>query len=319
MKFKSLLIACILGFLAALPLAGLSDYSLHLFVMIGIFLILSLSLNLMLGYVGLLSLATSAFFGTGAYISALLALDLKMPFLFCFFGAGFGSALIAVCVGIPFLRLSRHSFVVGTLAFLLICDLVSRNWTSVTRGPMGLPGIPSPRIILPGLCDFAVTSKLGHYYFTLVLVSLVLVLFSKLVASRLGRAFVAIRDDEVLARSMGIDTLRYKWIAFILSAFIASIAGSYYVHYILFVDPLIFDLYYLKYTLITVIVGGAGTIWGVAAGAVTFTLLPEFLRLAGGLRLVIYGFILLLSIHLMPDGIGGMVRRRMKRKRVVEP
>ena len=176
--------------------------------MIGVFLILSLSLNLMMGYVGLLSLATSAFFGTGAYISALLALNFKMPFIFCFFTAGIGSALIASCVGIPFLRLSKHSFVVGTLAFLLICDLVSRNWTSVTRGPMGLPGIPSPRFNLPGPPDIAITSKLAHYYFTLVLVGLVLFLFTKLVGSRLGRAFMAIRDDEVLAKSMGIHTFR---------------------------------------------------------------------------------------------------------------
>lgn len=318
MKLRFLLPLAGLAFFAALPLAGPSTYSLHILVMTGIFLILSLSLNLMMGYVGLLSLATSAFFGAGAYISALLALNLKSPFLICFFTAGLGSAIIAACVGIPFLRLSKHSFVVGTLAFLLICDLVSRNWTSVTRGPMGLPGIPSPRFSFPGLPEIVVTSKVSHYYFTLILVTLVLLLFGKLIASRLGRAFMAIRDDEVLAKSMGIDTFKYKWIAFIISAFIAAIAGSYYAHYVMFVDPLIFDLYYLEYILITVIVGGAGTIWGVVAGAFIFTILPEFLRLAGGLRLIIYGFILLLSIHLIPEGIGGIINRSLKRRRLVE-
>jgi branched-chain amino acid transport system permease protein len=286
--------------------------------MIGIFLILSQSLNLMLGYVGLLSLGTSAFFGVGAYVSALLALNFKTAFLACFLAAGLGSALLAACVGIPFLRLSRHSFVVGTLAFLLICDLVSRNWTSVTRGPMGLPGIPSPRFNLPGLPPIAITSKVAYYYLTLILVCLVLIFFVKLINSRLGRAFRAIRDDEVLAKSMGIDTLKYKWIAFILSAFIAAIAGSYYAHYIMFVDPLIFDLYYLEYILIAVIVGGAGTIWGVVAGAFIFTILPEFLRLAGGLRLVIYGFVLLLSIHLIPEGIGGIINKSLKRRRLTK-
>ncbi len=318
MKWRSLYPLIALAFFAALPLLGLSSYTLHILIMIGIFLILSQSLNLMMGYVGLLSMGTSAFFGVGAYLSALLALNLKAPFLVCFFTAGLGSALLAACVGIPFLRLSKHSFVVGTLAFLLICDLVSRSWTSVTRGPMGLPGIPPPRVMLPGLSTIAITSKIGYYYLTLILVCLVLFLFVKLINSRLGRGFRAIRDDEILARSMGVNTFKYKWIAFILSSFIAAIAGSYFAHYILFVDPLIFDLYYLEYTLITVIVGGAGTVWGVVVGAILFTILPEFLRLAGGLRLVIYGFILLLSIYLIPEGIGGLVNKRLKRRRVVE-
>lgn len=287
--------------------------------MIGIFLILSQSLNLMLGYVGLLSLGTSAFFGIGAYLSALLALNLKVPFLACFFAAGLGSALLAACVGIPFLRLSKHSFVVGTLAFLLICDIISRNWTSVTRGPMGLPGIPSPRFDLPGLPAITITTKTAHYYFILVLVTLVLILFVKLIRSRLGRAFRAIRDDEMLARSLGINTFKYKWIAFIISSFIAAIAGSYFAHYIMFVDPLIFDLYYLEYMLITVIVGGAGTVWGVGVGAIVFTLLPELLRIAGGLRLVIYGFVLLLSIHLIPEGIAGIVKRHLTRRPAIGP
>jgi branched-chain amino acid transport system permease protein len=305
-------------FFAVLPFFGLSSYSLHILIMIGIFLILSQSLNLMMGYVGLLSLGTSGFFGVGAYVSALLALNFKTPFLACFLAAGVSSAFLAACVGIPFLRLSKHSFVVGTLAFLLICDLVSRNWTSVTRGPMGLPGIPAPRFGIPGFLEVAITSKVAHYYLTMILVCLVLVLFAKLINSRLGRAFKAIRDDEVLAKAVGIDTFKYKWLAFIISSLIAGIAGSYFAHYIMFVDPLIFDLYYLEYILIIVIVGGAGTVWGVVAGAFIFTMLPEFLRLAGGLRLVIYGFILLLSIHLIPEGIGGIINRRLKKRRPVE-
>ncbi len=318
MKNRNLLYLSILALFGVLPLIGLSSYTLHLLIMIGIFLILSQSLNLMMGYVGLLSLATSAFFGVGAYISALLSLHFNTSFPLCFLAAGFGSALVAACVGIPFLRLSKHSFVVGTLAFLLICDLVSRNWTSVTRGPMGLPGIPSPRLHIPGLPAIAITSKVSHYYFILILVCLVLFFFVKLINSRFGRAFRSIRDDEVLAKSMGVHTSKYKWLAFTISSFMAGIAGSYYAHYILFVDPLIFDLYYLEVTLITVIVGGAGTMWGVVAGAFIFTILPEFLRLAGGLRLVIYGFILLLSIHLIPEGIGGIIKNRLKRRPMVE-
>lgn len=318
MKNRNLLYLLLLALFGVLPLIGLSSYTLHLLIMIGIFLILSQSLNLMLGYVGLLSLATSAFFGVGAYISALLSLHFHTSFPLSFLAAGLGSALVAACVGIPFLRLSKHSFVVGTLAFLLICDLVSRNWTSVTRGPMGLPGIPAPRFYIPGLPAIAITSKVSHYYFIFILVCLVLFFFVKLINSRLGRAFRSIRDDEVLAKSMGVHTSKYKWLAFTISSFMAGIAGSYYAHYILFVDPLIFDLYYLEITLITVIVGGAGTMWGVVAGAFIFTILPEFLRLAGGLRLVIYGFILLFSIHFIPDGIGGIINNRLKRRRLVK-
>jgi branched-chain amino acid transport system permease protein len=183
---------------------------------------------------------------------------------------------------------------------------------------MGLPGIPSPRFNIPGLPPIAITSKVAYYYLTLILVCLVLILFIKLINSRLGRAFRAIRDDEVLAKSLGINTFKYKWLAFIISSFIAAIAGSHFAHYIMFVDPLIFDLYYLEYILITVVVGGVGTVWGVVAGAFIFTILPEFLRLAGGLRLIIYGFILLLSIHLIPEGIGGIINRGLKLRRQVE-
>jgi branched-chain amino acid transport system permease protein len=318
LKRETLIYCLLIAVFAALPLFGLSSYNLHVLIMIGIFLILSQSLNLMMGYVGLLSLACSGFFGVGAYISALLSLHYKLTFIPSFFAAGLGSAALAACVGIPFLRLSRHSFVVGTLAFLLMCDLVSRNWTSVTRGPMGLPGIPSPRIVLPFLPSIAVSSKEAHYYFILVLSCLVLYGFAKLTTSRLGRAFTAVRDDEVLAKAMGIHTFKIKWIAFVLSAFLAAVAGSYYAHYITFVDPLIFDLYYLEVALVTVIVGGAGTVWGVAVGAFLFTILPEFLRVVGGLRLLVYGIILFLSILLIPEGIGGAIRNRLRRRRVAE-
>ncbi|MCX5877500.1 MAG: branched-chain amino acid ABC transporter permease, partial [Deltaproteobacteria bacterium] len=115
MKRATIIYLLLIAFFAALPLFGLSSYSLHVLIMIGIFLILSQSLNLMMGYVGLLSLACSGFFGVGAYISALLSLHYKISFLPCFFAAGLGSAALAACVGIPVLTLSRHSFVVGTL------------------------------------------------------------------------------------------------------------------------------------------------------------------------------------------------------------
>jgi branched-chain amino acid transport system permease protein len=232
-----------------------------------------------------------------------------------FLAAGFGSALVAPAW--ESLSTPVEAFlVVGTLAFLLICDLVSRNWTSVTRGPMGLrassPSVPHPRT--SGDCHHLESIPLLlHPHLVCLVLS-----FCETHHSRLGRAFRSIRDDEVLAKSMGVHTSKYKWLAFTISSFMAGIAGSYYAHYILFVDPLIFDLYYLEVTLITVIVGGAGTIWGVVAGAFIFTILPEFLRLAGGLRLVIYGIILLLSIHLIPDGIGGIINNGLKRRRLAK-
>ena len=301
-----------------LPLFVRSNYLLHILVMTEIYVVLALSLNLVLGYAGLLSLAPPAFFGIGAYTSALLALRLGWPFWAGLAAAGGAGLLFAAAIGVPSLRLSRHSFVIVTLSFTLLAQLAATNWTDLTRGAMGLPGIPPAAIGLPGLGRLVLTGKTAWYYLMLAVVLAALGAFAALVRSRLGRAIVAVREDEVLARAVGIDAARVKFLAFALSGLLGGVAGSCYAHYISFIDPSLFDFYYTENLLIMVILGGAGTVWGVVAGAAIFNVVPELLRIHPELRAFLYGIVLLVAISAAPGGLAGWVRAR-RAARAAEP
>jgi len=307
------LVAPLLLLTLMIPLIG-SPHVIRVLIMTGVFLILSQSFNLIAGYTGMMSLCQTAFFGIGSYTSALLALELGVPFILALVLAGLFCSIISLGIGVPALHLSKHSFVITTLAFLLICNLMARS-LEITGGPMGLPGIPPPRLVLPNILDISLFSLESYYYLILLLDVVVLLSLRTIVNSRLGRAFTAIREDEILAQAVGINIMRYKLLAFSIAAFIAGIAGSFYAHYITYIDPEIFGLYYLNYIVVMVMVGGPGTIWGVTAGAVIFTLLPELLRIAKELRLIIFGLILLFSILQMPGGIAGEVQKRWPKGR----
>lgn len=302
----------------AVPFFIQSPYILHILILAGIYLILAQSLNLMLGYVGYLSLAQTAFFGIGAYTSTLLAVTYKQPFWVGLSMAILVPALIAAGVGVPFLRLSRHSFVISTLGFLLICWLIARNWVEVTRGPLGIPGIPSPTLSIFGLIEVNFTSRPSYYILVMTSVLAITLLLVKLLGSRIGRAFIAIREDEALAQSVGINTLKYKLLAFSISAGVAGVSGSLFAHYITFLDPTVFEFYNLENILVITLVGGSGTIGGPIVGSMIFTILPEVLRIAKEYRLVVYGFILLFTVLLMPEGIGGKFKTYLHKRKLKE-
>ena len=292
-----------------LPLIVRSNYLLHIMVMTEIYVILALSLNLVLGYAGLLSLAPPAFFGIGAYTSALLALRLNLPFWITLPAAGAAGLLFAAAIGVPSLRLSRHSFVIVTLSFTLLAQLVATKWTDLTRGAMGLPGIPTATLF-----GIPVTGKIAWYYFVLGITLVSLAFFTFLVRSRLGRAILTVREDEILAQAAGIHTWKVKLYTFAISGLLGGVAGSCYAHYITFIDPAVFDFYYMENLLIMVILGGAGTVWGVVAGAAIFNVVPELLRIHPELRTFLYGIVLLVAVSVAPGGLAGWVRDRRARK-----
>jgi branched-chain amino acid transport system permease protein len=294
------------GFVTA-PLVG-SNYHLHAAIMSMIFLYPALGLNLILGYTGMLSLAQGAFFGIGAYASALLAIHFRTPFWLNFLAAGLACALIALPLAIPSLRLRRYSFVMCTLGFVVIGEAISKNWISLTRGDMGLSGVPRPVVGLwsSGL----VVSKVPQYYYLALGLAAVGTLFLYwLVSSPAGRCMIAIRDDETLAESMGVPVWRYKLIVFAFSAMFAGMGGSIYAHYMTIVSPLIFQLYYSHTILIIVFGGGSGTIGGVLLGAFLFVALSEFLRIAPELRMVLYGLLLVVLVFRFPEGLGPLLIR----------
>jgi branched-chain amino acid transport system permease protein len=277
---------------------ALSPYLLHIGIMTGIYVLLAQSLNIMLGYSGLLSLATPALLGMGAYASALLSMKLGWDSSITFSCASAIGALTGVALGVPSLRLSRHSFVIVTLSATLLLQLIASNWIDLTRGALGLADIPAARLF-----GLTLVSKAAWLVLMLALSALTIAAFWALVSSRLGRAMIAVRDNEPLAVASGIDVLKIRLFAFGCSGALAGLAGACYAHYLSFIDPGVFGFSVSESLLVMVILGGSGTLWGPVVGAVIFTTLPELLRMAPEVKSLLYGVLLLLIVLFMPQGM----------------
>lgn len=285
----------------SLPLF-VAGYHLHLLIMAAIFTILAVSLGVVIGYAGLLSLGHAAFFGIGAYTSALLFLHFGLSMWWGMLAAAVLASSVAFLLGALILRVRGNRFVIVTIAFAEIMRLVAHNWVDVTRGQMGLAGILPPRLELAGhVVDLNV--KENFYYVAVLIAALSIFALSRIARSPLGWGFLALRENETLGESIGVSAYRHAMIVFVIGAFFAGIAGSLYAHYINFIGP---DLFYFSYTtimLVMVVMGGLGTIVGPFIGALVFTLLPEYLRVASEYRLVFFGAILIVGILLVPRGL----------------
>jgi branched-chain amino acid transport system permease protein len=288
--------------------AVLSDYTLHVAVLSLVYLLPALGLNLVYGYAGLLSLAEGSFFGMGAYASALLALRLGWPFWLALPAAGLACALLAVPIAVPALRLRSYSFVMVTLGVLVISESVAKNWIGLTRGDMGLIDIPRPR-----LAGMPLSSVAAFYYLALAIAGVAALAFRALVGSAGGRALIAIRDDETLAQSYGLDTWRFKLVAFVVAAAFGGLGGSLYAHYTSVLDPSIFDVFHTLTLMTIVFGGGAGTFGGVLLGTGVFLFVPEALRVAPQWRMVVYGLLLVLFVFRLPGGLGPALARLGRR------
>jgi branched-chain amino acid transport system permease protein len=300
--------------LYALPLLGFSEYVMAVAVSAAAYCVLAVGLNLVYGYTGLLSLGQVAFWGIGAYAAALLVMDAGWPIWAAVAAGGGVAGLSGLIVGFSSLRLSRHAFAIVTLIFALLMQLIARDWSSLTRGPLGIPGLPTPTLALPwwGMVTFDTANRFFVLMLTLALVAIGIAYL--ITHSRIGRALVAIKENEVLAESQGIDTLRYKLLAVGVSAVLSGLAGGLYIFHLSIIDPSIFDFAYTEAMLIMVIVGGPGCFWAVIGSSIAFTVLPEFLRVADRVRYVLYGVILVAAMLAMPQGIGGLLSdRRLKR------
>lgn len=311
MPKHALTAAAVLG-VVILPLLLNEAFYQHILITAGINVILAVSLGIIVGYLGELSLGHAAFYGIGAYTSALLAMKLNLPFPVAFLAATFFAGCMGYLIGIPALRLSGHYFAIATLGFQGIVILLIINLVDLTRGPMGLPGIPGPgEFNLFGL-SISWMDKLPYYYLTLAVVLVVLYLTRNLMRFRHGRAFVATREDPMLASSIGVEPRKYRMLAFTISTAFAGSAGSLYAHYALFISPDSFHLPESIYLATMVIIGGRGTIAGPVIGALMLTLLPEVLRFTGNLQFVLYGLMLMIVVVFMPQGIVGIFSKSGK-------
>lgn len=290
-------------------------YLFHLLVIAVIWSILATSVNLVMGYTGLLSLAHGAFFGLGAYTSALLVTKCGWNFWATIPPAMAVAAAFGIVLGLLTLRLGGHYFAISTLSFGIVISIVLEKWDDLTEGARGISAIPSPSPIpLPGIGLLRFDSVISRYYLALVALILCLIFVWRLIHSPVGRALQAIRQNELLASCLGVNLIYYKLLAFALSAAMAGLAGVLYSIYINYLNPIDAGLWNGFYAVMYVVIGGMGSFWGPLVGTVFLVTLPELLRAFQDYRLLLLGILLILTITFLPDGIIGGIRALWRRR-----
>ena len=286
------------------------NYLYHLVIYFEIYAVVALTLNLLIGYGGLLQVAHAAYYGVGAYTAALLWNQAGLGF-FPGLLAGAGMAgLLSLLVSLPAWRFRGDFFVMISMAVQSLIYAVLYNWTDLTNGPFGITGIPRPEIFD---YEFVTTSSITLLFGGLA--AAIGGLIAMLKWSPFGRALIAMRDDELAARSIGIPVDRLKLLAFAIAAALVAIAGGMYASYVSYIDPTSFGLNESILMLSMVIVGGTGNVRGPLVGAAVLILLPEALRMvdlpdsvAANVRLLAYGLLLVLMMRLRPQGLAGAYR-----------
>jgi branched-chain amino acid transport system permease protein len=302
--------ACII---ALLPLVFRDSYWRTNLIVCALNVMLAIGLDFVVGYAGQLNLGQSAFYGIGAYVSTLLIMRLGLPFWPAFVCGVVASALSGMVLSLFAVRLRGHYLAIASLGFAVITYQVLLNWISLTQGPLGIYGIaPPPPLGLPGWqIDF--TDLANLFYLVAAFALLSYVLLDQLVRSPIGETLTAIREDEVSAASLGINARLWKVFAFAVGTAVAGGAGCFYAG---FVGTLVPDAFFITESfniLAMVIVGGMGTLSGPVFGAILLTVLPEFLRGIGDLRLIVYGLALTLVVLFMPGGIAQALRLARQR------
>jgi branched-chain amino acid transport system permease protein len=282
---------------------GIGHY-IDIMIFVGIFSLISMGLSLLMGYAGQISLGHAAFFGIGAYTSAVLTGKFGLnPWIALLIGVLL-TAAIAYLVGVPSLKLRGHYLAMATLGFGIIIFIVLNEWDTMTAGPSGFTGIPDISI-----AGFPLDTDIKYYAFVWAIVILALLFSINVIHSRIGRAFRSIHGSEDAANAMGVNTSKYKIQIFVMSAVYASVGGSLYTHYMNFVSPSSFSLFFsIKLLIMVILGGGMANIWGAVLGTWTITLLgTEWLHFLEEFEFLAYGAILLLMTIFLPRGLIGLL------------
>ncbi len=283
------------------------DYLIHLAILIGIYVILGISLNLVVGYTGLLSVTQAAFYGIGAYTTAILLTTTGMNFFLSVIVGIIITAIASLLIGYVLSKFKDDYYALGSFGFNIIVYSIFLNWQSFTRGPLGIPGIKRPEI-------FGFSFNENIYFLILVVVIAVIIYYIAkfLVNSSFGRVLKTIREDEEAIQVFGYNTLFFKLTIFVIGACMAAVAGSLFATYITYIDPSSFALAESIFILSIIILGGLSNNKGAVIGAVFLVLLPEILRFVGfssdiaaQMRQVTYGLILILLMLYRPQGLIG--------------
>ncbi len=306
LKHKKIAIPVTYLVLALVPLVIRDQYIIRVLCLIGIYSILGMSLNLIAGYMGQTSMGHAALYLLGGYFSGLLGSKLGLPFWFTMVTGILGGAFGGLVLGLATMKLSGSYLAVITLAFSKVVEMIVLNWNSVTNGPLGVRGIPKPELFG---WEFK-TSNGGFYWLMLVLVSIAILVSLHVVNSKFGRAIRAIKEDELAAKLMGVNTAFYKVQTIMLSGALAGMAGAYYASLNRYIDANTFNFNVSMTILCIVIFGGLGSIPGMILGSVLLISFPEILRSLADYRFVVYGLLLIFMMRFRPQGLlGGLSKR----------
>jgi branched-chain amino acid transport system permease protein len=301
-KFRKFFIPALLISIISFPLV-LKDYYIDVLIMSGIYILLALGLNIIVGFAGLLHLGYAAFYAIGAYTYAIVNTKLNIGFWASLPLSASLAAFAGLLLAIPALRLRGDYLAIVTLGFGEIVRLVLNNWDSLTNGPNGITGIASPEIFGLSL------GRLSHfYYLVLIFVIIALIIIRRIECSSIGRAWIAIKGNEIAASTLGIDTTRYKIYAFVFGSFWAGIAGILFSAKMRFISPESFTFLESILILSMVILGGLGNTYGAIIGAFILVVLPEILREVQSYRMLILGIGLVMLMIFRPQGILGRVK-----------
>jgi branched-chain amino acid transport system permease protein len=286
-----------------LPLGASTDYLVRIATTAVLYMILALGLNIVPGFNGLLDLGFVGFYGIGAYTAGLLTIHFELSVWVILPLAALNGALFGILLGAPTLRLTGDYFAIVTFGFSELVVLVIRNELWLTRGPMGLPGISPPSVF-----GHVLVNHWEFLYMAVILLMLVLLVVTRLENSRIGRAWFAIREDEIAAQCCGVNLIHYKVVAFAISASIGALGGAFYAKWFKFIHPDMFKFWESILILCLIVSGGLGSIFGTMLGALILIPLSEILRIVlpqslFSARYLIYGLILVLMMRWRPSGM----------------
>ncbi len=301
--------------LALTPLLLRNPYHLGLLNLIGLFVIVVLGLNLFTGYAGQISLGHAAFFGLGAYGSAILTTTFSFPPWPAMILIAAGMAVVALIIGVPTLRLHGHYLAMATLGFNYAVHITLVQWDELTGGPSGFSGVPSLTVL-----GWPIDNDVRFHFLVWTFALVALTFCLNLVRSGVGRGLAALAQDEVAAACLGVDVKRHKVKVFVLSAVMASVAGSLFVHYFGYVNPDTFSIFKSLDLVLMVVVGGLGSIWGTLFGVTFIVLMPLYLEFLENYFDVIHGLILVAILMFLPQGfitgLVDLVKLRLARRRL---
>lgn len=299
---QTMFIIIFLALAIAFPFFVTNRYLMRMATLCLMYIMLTLGLNLVTGYMGQMSFGQAAFWGIGSYTASLLIVKTGISTIPAMIAAVLISGFFGYLVALPTLKLKGYYLTIVTMGFCEIVRLIELNWTNFTGGSLGIMNIPT-------FLFFGVKFKSYRdiYIIALILVVIITLIVKNLICSSFGLSIKAIRDDDDVAETMGIDIVRIKRLTFVISAMIAGLAGAFYAQYITFIHPSIYTNAASQEMIVMIILGGLGSLPGTFLGAITLTLLPEILRDLMQYRMLIYGVLMVIMMIVKPDGLMGNI------------